>query len=223
MFPLWILIVRIMFATLCSMRVRTKNIILNCEFCGTEFRRRDKPRANRGRFCSPRCVGLSGAERSRENLTRLRKTPEFVAKLNEHLYSSTNPFNTPEVRAKSAASLKKRGYHNLDGGNGRPLSVPHSMLAARLGWPTEYAVSLGKRLPNYPTCYKLDIANPAYKIGIEVDGYSHKTTSIKAKDAKKEDRLSQLGWTVLRFSNQSILDDLESVVAEIMAAVKSST
>jgi hypothetical protein len=44
----------------------------------------------------------------------------------------------------------------IQGGNGKPIPIPVQMLLDVLGqdWKPEHAVSLGKRIPNYPTNYK---------------------------------------------------------------------
>ena len=60
--------------------------------------------------------------------------------------------------------------------------------------------------------YKADIANPALKIAVELDGFSHNSPKSRALDAKKEAILSALGWRVFRFSNQQILTDMDSAL-----------
>jgi hypothetical protein len=60
--------------------------------------------------------------------------------------------------------------------------------------------------PEYRTCYKLDIAQPEKKIGIEVDGSGHQNPLARERDTKKEMALTQLGWRVLRFLNQEIMN-----------------
>lgn len=88
--------------------------------------------------------------------------------------------------------------------------MPQSMLMDVLGepWQAEFSVSLGPRTPGYPTNYKLDLANVDLRVGIEVDGASHH--SRRKLDEKKDAKLGSLGWTVLRFWNQEIIDWIES-------------
>jgi very-short-patch-repair endonuclease len=74
------------------------------------------------------------------------------------------------------------------------------------GWIAEYALSLGRLKAGYPTHYKIDCANPPRKFAIEVDGNSHHVETRKVEDAKKEAMLRSLGWTVLRFWNEEILN-----------------
>jgi very-short-patch-repair endonuclease len=63
-----------------------------------------------------------------------------------------------------------------------------------------------------PTSYKLDIANPTSLIAIEVDGTSHAARSRQAQDRKKEQVLAGLGWTVLRCTNQDVMEHLQECV-----------
>jgi very-short-patch-repair endonuclease len=85
------------------------------------------------------------------------------------------------------------------------MTVPQRVLLAALGrgWVPEFAYSLGRRTPGYPSHYKIDIAEPNLKIAIEVDGFSHH--SRRLLDQKKDEKLRSLGWGVLRFWNRDIL------------------
>lgn len=111
------------------------------------------------------------------------------------------------VRRKCSEVLRAMGYApKVRGGNGHPLTAPQAILLAALGppWVAEHAVSLGPRQAGYPTSYKLDLADPARKVGVEVDGHSHR--SRRALDRKKDEKLASLGWTVLRIWNADVLD-----------------
>lgn len=83
----------------------------------------------------------------------------------------------------------------------------------------EFSISLGVRKKGYPTHYKVDIAIPSQKIAIECDGRDHRISTVIAKDKKKEKKLEELGWKVLRYWNQEILDDVNSIVTQIMSIV----
>jgi hypothetical protein len=73
-------------------------------------------------------------------------------------------------------------------------------------WEPEMAIPTGMpRESGYPTCYKIDLANPQKKIGLEFDGKSHCATERKAQDAKKDALLASLGWLVYRISNERAL------------------
>lgn len=187
----------------------------NCAICGTAFpskmsktRRGKQPQ----RFCGRRCSAI----------WRMN-TPEHVAKL-----------HTPAARAKRAASMKlrpcpcagwNRGLKMSDAhrknlqtamrhhkphvrrGNGTGMTAAETAVSRTLpnGFIHEYAISLGKRQSGYPTCYKVDFGNPKTKIAVEVDGASHNTRLGQARDRKKEAKLQELGWLVLRVKNQVAL------------------
>lgn len=122
-----------------------------------------------------------------------------------------NPTSRPEVREKISRTLKAMNHGpSVRGGNGRGLTVPQQRLLDALGpnWRAEFAISLGRLEPGYPTHYKLDLALPDQRIGIELDGNSHH--SRRALDVKKDTKLASLGWTVLRFWNREILTWMDS-------------
>jgi hypothetical protein len=147
--------------------------------------------------------------------------PEVQEKIQQHLRGPENPIFRPEVRAKALAVQREKGFSNLSGGNGKGLTVPQRLLAQRLAWPTEYVVATGEGWK--PEHYKLDLAEPTLRIAVEVDGQSHRSKKVAAADARKDRWLREHGWSVLRFWNSQIMDDFETVVAEIMEAVMSST
>lgn len=131
-----------------------------------------------------------------------------------------NPMQNPETRATVSASLRRIGHRPpvaSKGGNGTGLTVPQTLLASRLGWPTEVSIKTGmKRGLGYPNCYKVDIGNPELKIAIEVDGGSHGTIINRARDVKRDALLNGLGWTVLRFKNRVVMESIEDVLSTIL-------
>ena len=137
---------------------------------------------------------------------------------------NNNPFHNPSVVEKAMETKRKKGtlhrFAGKRGGNGK-LSKPQKLLAEALQWPTEVAVSTGSRktAKGYPTNYKIDIANAGLKVGIEIDGKGHTNKKIKDLDKKKENKLRMLGWTVLRFTNEEILEDLSIVLSRVGAAI----
>jgi very-short-patch-repair endonuclease len=54
-------------------------------------------------------------------------------------------------------------------------------------------------------------------LGIEVDGSSHQ--DFEAYDADRDRRLRAEGIAILRFTNEEVLNDLDSVVERILEAV----
>ena len=57
-------------------------------------------------------------------------------------------------------------------------------------------------------CFELMLA-------IEVDGYSHQLEDIYFKDVKKENKLKELGISVLRFTDDQVLKDMDNVLRVI--------
>lgn len=55
---------------------------------------------------------------------------------------------------------------------------------------------------------------------IETDGYSHQLTEVIEKDIKKEKRLNELGYFVLRFQDEDVIKDIENVRLEIENTIK---
>ena len=103
------------------------------------------------------------------------------------------------------------------GGNGK-LTPHQEAVANALGLPMEYAIPtrpVKGQFKSLPTNYKVDIADPARRLVIEIDGATHNTKKWKYLDRRKTEVLNALGWSVLRFSNQRVDSDLDSVLEEI--------
>lgn len=66
--------------------------------------------------------------------------------------------------------------------------------------------------------YIADFACPTHRLIVEVDGSQHGNEAAAAADANRTVRLEQDGWTVLRFWNNDVLRDIESVCAHIVIA-----
>jgi hypothetical protein len=130
-----------------------------------------------------------------------------------------NPMHNPDARAKVSATLKAMGWGPPErGGNGRGLTEPQAILSELLDWPTEVVVCTKMpRGSGYPTNYKLDIGDPDLMVGIEIDGFSHCSRQRQAQDAKKDELLSSLGWTVLRFTNEEVMGDLAGCARTVVS------
>jgi very-short-patch-repair endonuclease len=61
----------------------------------------------------------------------------------------------------------------------------------------------------------VDFYCPALKLVIEVDGEVHFTDSAEAYDQARTDILEGYGLTVMRFTNQQVLDDFDGVCCQI--------
>ena len=121
-----------------------------------------------------------------------------------------NPMSKEEVRRKVRAKLREIRHKPIKrGGNGQLLPLPQLALLHALGegWESEYSVATKMRhlKTGYPTCYKLDLACPEKKIGIELDGGSHYSLERQAQDLKKTEFFISQGWSIYRVSNQEAL------------------
>ncbi len=170
------------------------------------------------------------AERSKANLMKWRKEnpqeyQEYISRISQRM-KDNNPSFRPEIIEKAKSTKAIRGSLHIwkgeRGGNGK-LTVPQILLSSSLGWETEVVISLGPRQSGYPTCYKVDIGNPILKMAIEVDGDCHNSNHMRSLDKKKEEKLKELGWTVLRFTNQEVMTSISKILLEIQNAIKDSS
>lgn len=124
---------------------------------------------------------------------------------------------TAKNKSGACGSSRTGGVVSKRGGNGTGATVYQEALLQRLGdgWIEEYAVpTKQKRGSSYPTCYKLDLANPVAMVGIELDGGSHKSKARQDQDAKKDGLLTSLGWTIIRVTNQESIVLTEELLME---------
>jgi very-short-patch-repair endonuclease len=68
--------------------------------------------------------------------------------------------------------------------------------------------------------YILDFYCSAARLAIELDGHSHGVEGAEAHDARRDAWLRTRGISTLRLSNDDVRDDLESVLATIIAEVR---
>lgn len=69
---------------------------------------------------------------------------------------------------------------------------------------------------------EVDLAYPALRIAIELDGAVHLQPEVRELDLRKQNDLVLAGWTVLRFTYDRFRSHPERVVAEIRAALVAS-
>src|SRR6266487_4994410 len=162
-------------------------VIATCTQCGTSTEvvskhRKDMLRKAGRAYCSDDCRDAWVHKRSSERMARTNR--RYAA----NRMRANNPMHRGDARERMRATLREIGHRPpVRKGNGLGPSEPQRQLATALGWPMEVAVRTGMpRGSGYPTCYKLDIADPTSKVGIEVDGASHGLLARKAQDAKKE-------------------------------------
>lgn len=65
--------------------------------------------------------------------------------------------------------------------------------------------------------YIVDFYCPTERLIIELDGQVHFDTEQIALDAERDRRLTDMGYTVLRFENKRVFEDAEDVLRIIVA------
>ena len=189
---------------------------MKCTFCGKEmiqeeytktqwYYKKKKYRTLGRTYCSNECAknfviqNLNNYMRSEAGHERMTKN---------------NPMSRPEIRQKVSDSLKKINHKpKIRGGNGTGLTKAQEILLIELkkhytNVIPEYPIKTGmKNGSGYPTCYKVDIVIPEKMIGIEVDGHSHLLLTRQEQDEKKTLFLENLGWKILRFRNEEVLEN----------------
>lgn len=147
----------------------------------------------------------------------------YRGRLSSHRMAASNPMACPAVRWRVSQTMRNMGHRpTIHGGKGRPLPQPQQLLLETLGepWVTEHVIRTGlPKVGGNPTWYSADLAHLRKRICVEVDGGSHKTLTVRWRDSRRDQILSQLGWTTLRFSNQQVMEDPEGVAGAIMSTI----
>jgi len=65
-----------------------------------------------------------------------------------------------------------------------------------------------------------DFMQKELKLVIEVDGYTHSFGEVCEKDFLKDKRLKELGFTVLRFEDEEVMEHLEAVRMKIEEVIR---
>ena len=170
-----------------SWRTRAKTAVKNCLCCGKEIRPRfyhGKPMRedawNRTKYCSISCS----------------KKVE-------------NPMFSESVKQKVSEKLKELGHKPpIQGGNGKTMPLPQKLLSEALNAATEYPVitTENQRNEGAAHCYKLDVALPYLRLGIQLDGAGHSCRKVRRTDKRIRNWLAELGWSVLHISNSRVLE-----------------
>jgi very-short-patch-repair endonuclease len=68
--------------------------------------------------------------------------------------------------------------------------------------------------------FVLDFYSTNLKLAIEIDGESHFVKGGPERDAEREQWIRQYGITFLRFTNEDVRNNLDSVISKIASIVK---
>ena len=205
-------------------QARAKVVILPCVGCGVLVEatgRNALELARTGRaYCSDQCKRGVKSRIAAQNMAATNR--RFKSEILERM-TDRNPMRDAEIRSRVSATLRAMDWKPcVRGGNGHPPPIPQQLLADLLGWPTEVILPTKGRHLGFLTHYKLDVANVALRIAIEVDGGSHGSRKIQIADQKKSDFLTGNGWIVLRFTNSEVLVDPEGCVQKVWSTTSKS-
>lgn len=216
-----------------------------CRNCGETYYSRDWKTLHCGKSCAQKTRLKENpqlAQALREGHQKYFQSEEGQAMSSKHLkqlwqsssfreenrkrMTENNPSKNSESIEKAKETKRRKGvtYEHLTGGNGTGLTLAEKLLSEALGWETQLAVRTGqKKGSGYPYHYKLDVANLELRIGVECDGQSHFSRERKKQDEKKTLLLESLGWTILRFWNHEIENDLEGCLEKVREQVRMCT
>ena len=112
---------------------------------------------------------------------------------------------------KNFAQLAKRaGFHT-----GTSLENRVAYRLSRWGFgPTD--VQQEYRVPPY----RLDFAWPAIKVGLEADGWWHRSPEGAAKDARRDSMLRARGWLIFRVDDGCGSNGLEKQLCRVVRTVR---
>ncbi|MFW6121109.1 MAG: phage portal protein family protein [Petrotogales bacterium] len=112
---------------------------------------------------------------------------------------------TPKVGLLKLTSLEQKMYKLLMG-----LQIPYTKCA-------QYKIGLpGQQYP-----FVMDFAIPQLKIGIESDGAAwHESPEKKVKDMERDQKLASHGWTVMRFKEDAINNNIDQISKVIIDTIK---
>ena len=187
---------------------------LQCQICGRRFQNKTF-RKTCSKDCMKKLISMS------EHQTMQSKAGQKQREESSVRMKIQNPMHQPDNIEKMIETKKRNGTLNqpfkMRGGNGK--YTPEQLTLFQflsMDWILEYPIPT--KIPRgngYPTCYKVDLALPSKMLAIEVDGRAHGWKNGLLKDLKKTELLQQLGWKVLRFTNQEIKMNLSRVILEI--------
>ena len=85
------------------------------------------------------------------------------------------------------------------------------------------APSVQHPVPARGTCYYLDLAYPAARLGVEYDGADHRLQRRARRDLVREAALTALGWHILRFDADVVLFRPERIAVAVRAELAART
>jgi very-short-patch-repair endonuclease len=68
--------------------------------------------------------------------------------------------------------------------------------------------------------YIVDFICLELKLVIEIDGYSHQLKENEIKDVKRQEKIESAGYTVIRFRDEEVLNNMNQVRAAIQKQIE---
>lgn len=149
-------------------------------------------------------------QKAQDHSRNTRQGAAYTAYLAAYGSSPDHPFKNTDIRRKGHETQRASGFLQLNYRKGSGPTAPQKILFDALPEST-----MEHRIQQHLT---VDLAIIASKLAIEVDGQSHLSKEGKRLDTKRECILRELGWTLLRFRNKEILENLPSVLNRIEEA-----
>jgi very-short-patch-repair endonuclease len=133
-----------------------------------------------------------------------------------------NRFKDPAERIKQSETMKRLGIQPPPGHNysGDKPTKHEALLLADLSsdWLLHHRIARGTATWSSTARWvEIDLVLPAARVAVEVDGRSHRLTAQKAIDREKENFCMTCGFRVIRIPNENVIDDIDGVVAFILA------
>lgn len=115
--------------------------------------------------------------------------------------SSKEEVEPPMPRVFKLTKLEQKMKRMLE-----TMDIPYTMFG-------QYEI----KMPGYPQPFLLDFAYPKIGVGIETDGAIwHERPDLKERDKQRDQVLANVGWRVLRFSEQAINEHMD-VIRDIVS------
>lgn len=138
------------------------------------------------------------------------------------------------LRVKKLSDLGKGAWSVAKGQSKRRCSAATSTLKAIVASADPQALLWDRVKRRWPDAqaehhagvpgraFRIDIALPELRIGIEVDGYSHhaKTLDGFLNDRRRQNQLVLAGWNMLRFPAGDVLKDLPGCIDTIAQLIE---
>lgn len=70
--------------------------------------------------------------------------------------------------------------------------------------------------------YVVDFYCPEFRLAIEIDGDSHFTMKAKRYDANRQALIEACGISILRFTNDEVMKNVDGVLAAILERIKTN-